>query len=169
MTLNTLWHQKNRTRWNYFINNEFMKLMFCLLLIRVNPTKSTVLTLLFEFFNKTFHCLINFLKIIINFICCSSLRSEVAFCRDIQSHGQSPIPGIKIPKLRKSRISRVKIPWLKNKSRPRDFFNFRDFSLGIFSEFFRNFHIQIPIPRIVDFRNFRLGIFGFRYFRDFLI
>ena len=115
-----------------------MKLMFCLLLIRVNPTKSTVLTLLFEFFNKTFHCLINFLKIIINFICCSSLRSEVAFCRDIQSHGQMPIPGIKIPK--ESPGSRgLKSRDSKTNPDPQDFLIFGIFRLEFSRDFFRDF------------------------------
>ena len=42
----------------------------------------------------------------------------------------------------------------KNKSRSTRFWDCRDFSLGIFSEFSRDFQIPIPIPGISEFLGF---------------
>ena len=57
---------------------------------------------------------------------------EVAFCRDIPSHEKIPNPGNKNPETRKNPTP---------------------------ADFSRIFEFQIPIPEILDFWDFALGIF----------
>ena len=88
---------------------------------------------------------------------CKNWRNEIAKYdhRGMQGMVTLPVTYLWVFHEHNQRFSNLDLG-LKSRSRSR----FRDFSLEIFSGFFRDFKIPIPIPGISGFSRFLLGIFS---------